>query len=513
MQDLLASKPLSADRRRHYVATPGKQAQVLLISTYDLGHQPFGLASPAAWLRRLDVAVTVSDLSRSELDLAQVEKADVVGFYVPMHTATILAVDAYADVRRVNPTAYICFFGLYAASNASYLFSMGADSVIGGEFEQPLVDAIASYLSGEPLDVANPPAAVVSLERQRFVVPDRTGLPALKTYAMVEREGRTQVAGYTEATRGCLHTCRHCPIVPVYGGRFRVVDLDVVLRDVAQQVESGATHISFGDPDFFNAPAHAMRIVRAIAREHPGITYDVTIKIEHLRLHRRLLAELRDTGCLFVTSAVESIDDVVLEKLDKGHSYRDICSTIEDFKSSGLTLAPTFVAFHPWQSIDGYRRLLRFIDDQDLIEAVAPIQLAVRLLIPSMSKLLELPDIASAVDGFDNEQLVYPWTHTDQRVDDLYERVLEIVAASSDEQRSRSDTFDEIWAAAFDGSPRTGSDPTLGRTPGSAVPHMTEAWFCCSEPAPLQHARDESPIQGCLPVLADTGAATTGGRA
>ncbi len=88
---------------------------------------------------------------------------------------------------------------------------------------------------------------------------------ALGRYAtLLMPDGTRRVAGATDATRGCKHRCRHCPIVPVYDGQFRVVPVDVVLADIDQQVAAGAEHITFGDPDFFNGPTHARRIVEQL---------------------------------------------------------------------------------------------------------------------------------------------------------------------------------------------------------------------------------------------------------
>ncbi len=74
--------------------------------------------------------------------------------------------------------------------------------------------------------------------------------------------------------------------MPIYNGQFRIVQPDVVLADVDAQVAAGAEHITFGDPDFFNGPTHAMRVVDALHAAHPQVTYDVTIKVEHLLQHR-----------------------------------------------------------------------------------------------------------------------------------------------------------------------------------------------------------------------------------
>src|SRR5216684_5965765 len=322
---------------------------ILLISTYELGRQPFGLASPAAWLRARGHDVSCLDLTRQALDEEAILTADLISFYVPMHTATRLAAGLVPKVREMNVRAHICFYGLYAPVNEDYLRGLGVGTILGGEFEEGLA-SLAERLSGEPkisptasfraereitpgLDLADreiPRSArndgptqrepVISLARQKFLVPDRAGMPELAKYARVVMPGgEHRIAGSTEATRGCKHLCRHCPIVPVYNGAFRVVEREVVLEDIRQQVAAGARHITFGDPDFLNGPAHALSIVEAMHREFPELSYDVTIKIEHLRKHDTHLTTLRDAGCLFVISAVESVDDGVLEKFDKGH--------------------------------------------------------------------------------------------------------------------------------------------------------------------------------------------------
>ena len=232
--------------------------------------------------------------------------------------------------------------------------------------------------------------------------PDRVGLPPLARYASLQMpDGSRRVVGSTDATRGCKHLCRHCPIVPVYGGTFRAIPIDVVMDDVRAQVAAGAEHISFGDPDFFNGPTHARRIVEAVAKEFPRLTYDVTIKIEHILRHVDMLGLLRDTGCLMITSAVESIDDEVLVKLRKGHTRADFIDAVGLCKQAGVTLAPTFVPFTPWTTIGGYVDLLEQLDALELAEGVAPIQLAIRLLVTAESKLLELPDIRDLLDPFD----------------------------------------------------------------------------------------------------------------
>jgi len=451
--------------------------RILLVSTYDLGRQPFGLASPAAWLREAGHQVQCLDVTRTRPEDAAMQSADLVAFFLPMHTATRMALPLVDRVRRVNPAAHVCAYGLYAPLNATMLRERGVETVLGPEFEQDL-RGLADRLSGSE----EAPAAANSafaLPRLTFRTPDRSDLPPLARYATLQADGASKVVGYTEGTRGCKHRCRHCPIVPVYDGHFRVVAAEVVMADIAAQVAAGAQHITFGDPDFFNGPRHAMAIVEGLAGAHPGLTYDVTIKVEHLLRQHDLLARLRDTGCAFVTTAVESFDDRVLAWLDKGHTLEDFEQVAHHCRTIGLNLSPTFVAFTPWTTMESYAFMLSTLDRLDLVAGVAPVQYAIRLLIPDGSRMLELDEVRARVTHFDRKSLTHVWRHDDPRVDAL-QRELEALAGAR-LNAPREEMFASVGARLQHASglavpvraPRAGTD---------AMPYLNEPWYCCAEP-------------------------------
>lgn len=442
------------------------------MSTYDLGRQPFGLASPAAWLRRAGFAVTAVDVTREPLTTDALAGADLVAFHLPMHTATRLAIPLLGRVRREQPSAHLCCYGLYAPLNAVLLRSLGVATVLGAEYEGDLV-ALAEALRDD-----RQPAIRVStaIPRLSFVTPDRTDLPPLSEYARLVEGADRRTVGYTEASRGCKHLCRHCPVVPVYGGRFRVVPVDVVMADIEAQVAAGATHVTFGDPDFFNGIGHAKAIIDAFRERWPGVTYDVTIKVEHLLAHESALARLRDSGCLFVTSAVESFDDRVLAKLLKGHTRRDVEHAVAACRRVGLTLSPTFVPFSPWADIDGLCDLLNAIEGLDLVEHVASIQFAIRLLITHGSHLLELDEIATLVEPYDPGSLTYPWRHPSPAVDAMHAEVTALVGRL--EGVSRREVFDAVADLAFSRSGRARLRAPSGSRQRAEVPYLNEPWYC-----------------------------------
>jgi len=429
---------------------------VLLVACYELGHQPLAVAWPAAFLERAGYAPAVMDVSVEPFDSERVRRAKLVAISVPMHTALRLGVTVARRVRDANPTCHIAFYGLYATLNARHLLSGPADSVMSGEIEAALVDLVRT-LEGEsrPTTPAQPSPVLAKLE---FPAPSRAALPSLKKYAHLERNDRLELVGYVEASRGCKHLCRHCPIPPVYGGRFFVVPVEVLLADIRQQVDAGATHITFGDPDFLNGPGHALAVARALHEAFPALTFDFTAKIEHLLRHRDRLPELARLGCAFIVSAAESLSDTVLAHLDKGHTRADIETAVRLAAEAGITLRPTWVAFTPWTTLDDYRELLDFVETNGLVDAVDPVQFSIRLLVPPGSLLLESAALRPFLGELVEDQFYHRWTHPDSRMEALHAAVSSLVADRS--------------AGVM---PRPASAPVARRT---RPPRLTEPWFC-----------------------------------
>jgi radical SAM superfamily enzyme YgiQ (UPF0313 family) len=442
---------------------------VLLLSCYELGHQPLALASPLAFIERAGFAPAALDLSVEPFDPGRAARARVVGISVPMHTALRLGMRVAEEVRRVNPGCHVCFYGLYASLNADHLLANGGDSVVGGEFEAALVallEALEKGRSGpiEGVHLKSHPATPV-LKRLAFVPPSRAALPALESYAHLEENGSRRLVGYVEASRGCLHHCLHCPIPPVYDGRFFVVPKDLVLADIGGLVRDGATHITFGDPDFFNGPGHSLAVVRAMHAAWPSLTFDFTAKVEHILL-----------GCVFMISAVESLSDSVLANLEKGHARADVARALRIVRQAGIAFRPTWVAFTPWTTLEDYVDMLDFIEREGLIDHVDPVQLTLRLLVPPGSALLSREAIRPYLGPLDRASFSYRWRHPDPRMDDLQQQASRLVEASVGEDAGA--TFCKVKALVRSAGGRPlAVEPALApdrRRP----PKLTEAWFC-----------------------------------
>ncbi|HEX6123460.1 MAG TPA: CUAEP/CCAEP-tail radical SAM protein, partial [Ktedonobacterales bacterium] len=396
-----------------------------------------------------------------------------------------------SGMRAQNPQAAICFYGLYASLNATYLLRAHADAVIGGEYEEALL-ALARDLAagGTGEGVAGVTTRAVSsapvLARLPFAVPARDGLPALTRYARLVVGEHAVPAGYVEATRGCLHTCAHCPITPVYGGRFFVVPRAVVLADIRAQVAAGARHITFGDPDFLNGPGHALALARALHAEFPDVTFDATIKVEHILERRALFPELAALGCAFVVTAVESLGEEVLRHLRKGHTRADVAEALAVLDAAGIPMRPTLVAFTPWTTRRDYLDVLDFIEEHDLIEHVDPVQYTIRLLVPPGSALLTDETAREWLGTLDEAALSYQWAHPDPALDALQREVATLVERAVTERQSNAATFAAVRRLAearleMRGRVAVGARRGVGgggSHPRRPIPHLSESWFC-----------------------------------
>lgn len=463
---------------------------VLLCSTYELGHQPLALAQPAAHLIAAGFEVQCRDLAVQHLDRGTVEWADVVEISIPMHTAIRLGVRLGQQIKAIKPGVHLCYFGLYASLNASYLLDRGADSVIGGEFEGPLVTLVRqlAHGSGQVVDngsiegvqsISNV-ATLPFLGRQQFLLPARHLLPPLERYSYLEWGDVRKLTGYVEASRGCAHRCLHCPIPAVYEGRVRIVQEEVVLQDIAQLVKMGARHIDFGDPDFLNGVKHSLRIVRRMHEEFPDLTFNFTTKIEHIVQHEDAIREMARLGCVFITSAVEALSDSILEKLEKGHTEADVRHARQITSEVGIVIRPTLVAFTPWTGVDDYLHVMEVVEELGWIDNIAPIQYAIRLLIPPGSSLLGKEYTDCHLTTFNEELFTYEWQHPDPRMDELYASVNHLVREAEANQEDPRLTFYRIKALALAVSNRQEAlVEAIAAFPGRpATPRLSEPWFC-----------------------------------
>lgn len=453
--------------------------RILLISTYELGHQPLHVAAPAAELRAAGHEVTALDLAVEAWDETRLGLAEAVAISVPMHTAMRMALEVATRIRNERPDLPIALYGLYAGVGSESTLNGPADRLISGEYEDQLV-AWASSLAG------NSPDRGISVEigNRRFIAPERDLLPGLGNYAHLVVGDQRRPVGYVEASHGCRHRCAHCPIPAVYDGRYRVTGAEPVLADIAQLARAGAGHITFGDPDFLNAPIYSLRVLEEAHRRFPELTFDVTVKVEHILRHRDSLQSMADCRVIFLTSAVETLDDAILARLSKGHTAADAASAVDLVRAAGMDIHPTWLPFTPWTTAAGVGDIARFIWEKDLAAVTDPVQLSIRLLIPDGSLMLEVDGLSEHVVGYDPEALGYAWRPADPAMDTLQAELASLAEKGAESEEAPLVTLEEMTRVIARAAGM--ALPSMPAATRGERPRLSEPWFCCSEPTCAQ---------------------------
>ncbi len=452
---------------------------VVLVSCYELGHEPLGVLTPAGVLDRAGYRARVLDVAVSDFDTAQVKDAPLIAISTPMHTALRLGVRVAAHIREINPDAHICFFGLYAGLHAEQLVPDLADTCLGAEFEADLLELVASIAGRGDLTArtirarSSPRLEARTRERTLDLAPRRSASDHAGRYVRLALDGVERETGYVSATRGCKHTCLHCPIPAAYDGSFYALPVNDVLRDIDAAVGLGARHITFADADFLNGPTHALRVARAHHQRHPEVTFDYTAKIEHLLRHPDVVDELQALGNLFVVSAVESFNDEVLRRLNKGHTAAGALEVFRDFARRGLTLRPSLVPFTPWETRESLATLFDVVAGEDMVDRIDPVHYSIRLLVPAGSLLMRDPGTAACFGEFDPARFTHVWSHPDPGMDAIQQQ---LAAISDEASRSKAPVEQTFLRMAAIAAPDLSLSISTHRH--GSPPRLTEDWFC-----------------------------------
>ena len=441
--------------------------KILLLSFYDLGKQPKIISELHKKLDNGSNQIDIVDYSIEEKNLT-LDNYDVLGIYASMHTASVLA-EQYLRDRKLPNKLFV--FGLYA-NVFSEMFS-NFQSI--HSFDS---DELESLLEVQ----LNPNYSF------KHSVPDRTILPSITDYSHIVDGSNNLIAGSVETTYGCKHECTHCPVPIEFKGMFKTFGTEKIITDVTNQVEEGAKHISFNDPDFFNGPKHALKILQLLNEKHPSITYDSTIKVEHILKYPDYFQELKNLNMLFVISAFETTNDHVLNILQKNHSFNDLNKAVELSLENKIDIRPTWMPFSPWTEQNDLISIIKLIENYKLRETVDPIQLTIKLLVPKNSLILKRPEMKEYLLDYDPSSFSYAWKYKFPNIDNIQNELFTYVLQHESENEYAQ------YLGLVDILESHTNETLLNSEKYSQriVPKLSETWFCCAEPNKIQLDRIKS---------------------
>ena len=435
--------------------------KILLTSFYDLGKQPKIIAEIVDRYNSSEIDFDFFDFSVEDQNI-DLENYDVLGIYAPMHTATILSIEYIKDKKLPNK---MFTFGLYG----SVLEDFNSSIRYIKDIESDELSLFLEINDDHQFSLKNN-------------IPNRQIFPDISNYAHLVDGSNNLIAGSVETTYGCKHSCTHCPVPISFNGSFKTYSLEKIVSDVKNQVNQGAKHISFNDPDFFNGPIHALKILESLNEKFPSITYDSTIKVEHIIKYKKYFKELSSLNMVFVISAFETTNDLVLSILEKNHTSHDLNNSIEISQDFGIDIRPTWMPFSPWTELNDLSNIVKLIEKYELRETVDPIQLTIKLLIPKHSLIIKKPEINKYLGNYEKNSLSFKWEYENNDVEKLQSSLFDFILNNSElDEHKQYLGMVNIIEKCTDTKLLTNSSYDFKN-----VPKLSETWFCCAEPSKIQ---------------------------
>ena len=426
-------------------------SRVLLVSTYELGAQPLGLAWPAAELTRAGHEVRSVDLAVEPWPAADVGWAEAVAFSVPMHTALRLAL---AAIDRLRARAPAC----------------RSPSTACTPRWRPQPAPLARATSRSPARPA-PPSRAGWRGTARWVAPrwpstsgghgpqawtvscSRVGAPRSRGLPPLSRHGRRRAARRDGRGEPGLQ-----PPLPALPGPRRLqravapVGAEAVLADVDGLVAAGAGHVRFADPDFLNRPAHALRV--AVGPPRPAPRRHVRRDDKVLRVpaapprRRRRTRGPRDRSSRLGLRVDERHRAGPAGQGPHGGRRRPCRRRAA---RGGRRDPAPLLPFTPWTCRQDLVDIVDFVAAFDLVANVDPVQYSIRLLIPPGSLLLEADDpvLAGRLQEFDAALLGYRWSAEDPLLDELQAELAALTERAAETAEPAAATYAAVRALVF----------------------------------------------------------------
>jgi len=332
---------------------------------------PLGLASLAtnAGLESGDeieiVDANVLDLSESEVVQYLAPKSPKL---VGMSFMTYQAEYCYELTRLIKerfPDALVVHGGIHASWLPGDALDHGADVVVVGEGEHTFAELVACVRAGRPWDdirgiCLRSNGEVRRNEPRPFIADLDTLNPP--DWSMFDIEKYNETIHVVEgqalpimASRGCAFNCSFCS--SLWKRRVRYRKLDAVIAELKRNIErTGIRKYHFYDDDFLIRPRFAREMCQRLIDEKLNIQWCADSRVGDINRNADLLPLLARSGCLGLEIGVESLDDVVLEKINKRQTANDSLVAVRLLKQHGIVPLWLTMTCNTGETIGGHYR-------------------------------------------------------------------------------------------------------------------------------------------------------------
>ena len=177
---------------------------------------------------------------------------------------------------------------------------------------------------------------------------------------------------------GCHFKCVYCTYRKIEGHDYRLRNPEGVIDAIQNLAAAGLHDIEFVD-NVFNSPyEHALAICEGLASSQSGARLQC-LELNPLFIDDTLLTAMERAGFVGIGITVESASDIVLDKLKKGFTAKDVYHAAQVIKRHNLPCLWIFMLGGPGESEVTVKETLRFAEQYIRPKDVAFFNIGIRI--------------------------------------------------------------------------------------------------------------------------------------
>ncbi|MEW6356074.1 MAG: radical SAM protein [Planctomycetota bacterium] len=336
------------------------------------------LATVAAPLIEDGHDVRIADMDLENEPYAFLEKTlkDFQPDYVGVTGTTPMALEMgkiAAKAKELCPSAITVCGGVHVTTFPREMVTDAPfDVAVIGEGDFTLRDLIRSARPDSVPGIAFARGGEVVMTEPRPLVDDLDKLPLpawqlydirrYKTSKLVERESPT---GLLETSRGCVFQCTYCN-KNIFGRKFRQKSPGRVADEIERMLRLGFREIHIEDDGFSTNLNKAKAICDEIIRR--GLKFPWTL-INGIRVNRtdeELVRKLKQAGCYQAAFGIESGNQQILDRIQKGITKDQVRKAIAITKKTGIETFGFFMLGLPDETEQTMQDTIDFAVELDL---------------------------------------------------------------------------------------------------------------------------------------------------
>jgi len=345
---------------------------------------PIGLGYVASALENAGHSVSVFDFQEKDNTIAKFknlikqERFDIIGFSVTTITKNNTLKLSHV-CKEVLPDCVIIVGGAFPTVYPKNLISqnLNIDFEVIGEGEETTVELTKAIgRNGDPNEVPGivyrDKSTKIMLNNPRLLIEDldKVSFPAFHLFNLNAYQPPPGMLfkfplRHMITARGCPFKCIFCDDRVIWRGRCRMRSAENIIEEMELLVnEYGAKEIQFYDDTFTVNKNRVFRLCELLMGKKLGVIWRCSSRVDTVT--EKMLKAMYEAGCRSISYGIESGDNEILKKMNKGTTIAQAKDAIKWTNEARIQAKGFFMMNFPGETIETTEKTIALAKELDL---------------------------------------------------------------------------------------------------------------------------------------------------